>query len=129
MVDAGDAEAGRNGLGALPGDGVGLGTDWVRFVARPVLEFQTSEAPALRTACEGENAVGNPCVDQRLRADDAAGASRTGHDDQSFGRVDEVGETVDEFGSRAGNRAWHMKPLVFVDGSAVEHRHPFTRAP
>jgi len=73
VVDAGDAEAGRNGLGALPGDGVGLGTDWVRFVARPVLEFQTSEAPALRTACEGENAIGNPCVDQRLRADYAAG--------------------------------------------------------
>ena len=52
MVDAGDAEAGRNGLGALLGDNVGRGTDWARFGARPMLKFQTGEAPALRAACE-----------------------------------------------------------------------------
>src|SRR6516165_7501313 len=42
--------------------------------------------------------------------------------------MDEVGETVDKFGSRARNRTWHMKPLVFVNGSAVEHGYSFARA-
>ena len=92
-------------------------------------EIEPGEAPALRPSGERHDPVGNPSVDQRLGADDAAGAPGTGDDDQSVGRVDEIAEAVHEFRPRAADRARDVKARIFLDRPAVEHGNPCVRAP
>ena len=95
----------------------------------PCLNLQPCEAPALRPAGKRCDPVGHPGVDQRLRADDAPGASGAGYHDQGFGQVDEVAEAMDQFGARAGDRSRDVKAGIFLDRPAVEHDDPLSRAP
>ena len=128
-VDAPDAEA--------PGDIVGepprrLGRRLAdRRQRRPgiALQLQPGEPPGLRPALQRDDPVRHAGVDQRLRADDAAGAAGAGDDDQRIRVGHQIGEAMHQLGAGAAHRAGHMKAVELLDRAAVEHRDLRALAP
>ena len=99
--------------------------------ARPgiALQLQPREPPRLRPALQRDDPVRHAGVDQRLRADDAAGAAGAGDDDQRIRVGHQIGEAMHQLGAGAAHRARHMKAVELLDRTAVEHRQLRPLAP
>ena len=61
-------------------------------------------------------------VDQRLRADDAAGAAAAIDDDRGVGRRRQIGKAIDQLGARHADRGRDAVVVVLLVGAAVEDR-------
>ena len=124
-----NSKTGGDRVGPTPRRGNRVGADRSGRRIEPALQVQPGEAPALGPAGQRHHPVGNPGIDQRLRADDAAGAPGAGDDDQGLGRRDEIGKTMNQLRAGAGEGARHVKPRIFIERAAVEDGDLLPRAP
>ncbi|MNI41801.1 hypothetical protein D3C73_960630 [compost metagenome] len=88
-----------------------------------VLQLLAGQGPADGAVAQGRHRVGDAGVDQRLRADDAAGAA-CAVDDDARGRVGgQLPCTQHQFRPRYADAGGDAHGLVFVETPSVEHHH------
>ena len=88
----------------------------------PLLAFVqglAGECPADRAVAQRTDRIGKPRVDQRLRADDAAGAARAIDDHAGFRARCEIGDAKHEFRAGTTDRGRDAHGLVFVKTTRV----------
>ncbi len=89
--------------------------------ARAVFELQIFEVPALRAVFERVDGIGNAKIDQRLRADNAAGAAGAVDHDGGVRPRRERMSAQRQFAVGAADAARDAHLLVFRKRTAVQH--------
>ena len=96
---------------------------WRELARLTVLQFLTGQGPANGAVAQGRHRVGDAGVDQRLRADDAAGAAGA-VDDDARGRVRcQLPGAQHQFGARYADAGGNAHGLVFIEAPGIEHYH------
>ncbi len=95
----------------------------VQALGLAAVGHQAGERPAHRAVAQRHHLVRQAGVDQRLRADDAAGAAGAIDDDQRVGRGRDVVDAQHQLGARHVGGARDRDALEFVERPAVDHDH------
>ena len=122
-VDAFDAEAAGDVVGFGFGPGEGASRDVREALVLAVIAGEAREMPAHGAVAQRHHLVGHAGIDQRLRADDAAGAAGAIDHDQRVGRGRDVVHAQHQFGARHVDAGRDRDARIFVVRPAVEHHH------
>ena len=96
--------------------------DFRRTPRRALDDVEAGQMPVLRPVFQGHHSVGNAGVDQRLGADDAAGAAAAIDDYRRIGRGRQIGETVHDLRAGHAHGAGNTVAVELFVGARVEDR-------
>ena len=85
-----------------------------------MLEIEPGQRPALRAVLQRHHRIGDPEIDQRLRADDGARAAGAIDDDLGLGIGGDGADAQHQLAVRAADAARNVHLAVFREGPAVD---------
>jgi len=124
-IDNRHAVALGNGIGALPRCGGALCRHLRRPPGRPRHHPEPGQVPRHRAVLQRHDAVWHAGIDQRLRADDAAGAAAAIDHDKGVRRRHQLVEAIDQLRPGHADRTGDAVRVVLLVGAAVEDSEPF----